>query len=54
LQAIVLDHAGPDVWGELEGIVPIAEWRDGDALVPQAWLSSPDEASGAGGEEDTI
>ncbi|NTG16443.1 DUF3732 domain-containing protein [Agrobacterium rhizogenes] len=52
LQAIVLDHAGPDVWGELEGIVPIAEWRDGDALVPQAWLDSPHEASDPGEEED--
>lgn len=40
LQAIVLDHAGADVWGELVGVMPIAEWRGGDALVPQAWLDS--------------
>ncbi|KAB2654779.1 DUF3732 domain-containing protein [Brucella anthropi] len=39
LQAIVLDHAGADVWGELSGVVPIAEWRDGDALVPDLWLA---------------
>ncbi|MBB2818026.1 UNVERIFIED_ORG: tetratricopeptide (TPR) repeat protein [Rhizobium esperanzae] len=39
LQAIVLDHAGADVWGELVGVVPIAEWRDGDALVPDSWLA---------------
>lgn len=42
LQAIVLDHAGSDVWGELVGVTPIAEWRDGDALVPDAWLMSSD------------
>lgn len=41
-QAIVLDHAGEDVWGDLTGVVPIAEWRDGDALVPQDWLDSSD------------
>ncbi|CAN7423877.1 DUF3732 domain-containing protein [Mesorhizobium caraganae] len=40
LQAIVLDHAGADVWGELVGVVPIAEWRGDDALVPQSWLDS--------------
>ena len=43
LQAIVLDHAGADVWGELVGVVPIAEWRDGDALVPDAWLTPPSD-----------
>lgn len=42
LQAIVLDHAGSDVWGELVGVMPIAEWRDGDALVPDAWLAPSD------------
>ncbi|MBB4231020.1 DUF3732 domain-containing protein [Rhizobium mongolense] len=41
LQAIVLDHAGADVWGELVGVVPIADWRDGDALVPDSWLVPP-------------
>jgi tetratricopeptide (TPR) repeat protein len=47
LQAIVLDHAGSDVWGELVGVVPIAEWRGGDALIPQSWLgpSDAEEAS---------
>ncbi|MEP1657749.1 DUF3732 domain-containing protein [Parasphingorhabdus sp.] len=38
LQAIVLDHAGPDVWGELPGITKAAEWREGKALVPLNWL----------------
>ncbi|AWC21071.1 ATPase involved in DNA repair [Aminobacter sp. MSH1] len=44
LQAIILDHAGADVWGELVGVVRIAEWRGDDALVPQAWLSNSETA----------
>lgn len=40
LQAIILDHAGADVWGELEGVTLAAEWRDGDALVPRSWIAS--------------
>ena len=40
LQAIILDHAGPDVWGELEGVSLAAEWRDGEALVPRSWIDS--------------
>jgi Protein of unknown function (DUF3732) len=35
LQVIVLDHAGRDVWGEVQGV---EEWRGGSALVPQSWL----------------
>lgn len=38
LQAIILDHAGADVWGELEGVVLTEEWRNDNALVPPAWL----------------
>lgn len=40
LQAIVLDHAGPDVWGEIEGVALAEEWPGSVALVPPAWLSS--------------
>ncbi|MQB12975.1 DUF3732 domain-containing protein [Agrobacterium sp. ICMP 6402] len=39
LQAIVLDHAGPDVWGGLMGVTLAAEWRGDEALVPQSWLT---------------
>ncbi|MGJ8534879.1 MAG: DUF3732 domain-containing protein [Alphaproteobacteria bacterium] len=42
LQAIVLDHAGSDVWGELEGVTHAADWRDGRALVPANWLDGGD------------
>lgn len=38
LQVIVLDHAGRDVWGNVQGVHLVEEWRDGRALVPVAWL----------------
>lgn len=36
LQIIVLDHADEEVWGELEGITKIEEWRE-QKLVPIHW-----------------
>ena len=39
LQLIVLDHASHDVWGDIEGVVGLPEWRNGDKLVPMAWLT---------------
>ncbi|RTL61474.1 MAG: DUF3732 domain-containing protein [Pseudonocardiaceae bacterium] len=41
LQAIVLDHAGPDVWGEIDGVSLVEEWRGDLKLVPPEWLASP-------------
>ncbi|CAO4181409.1 DUF3732 domain-containing protein [Methylorubrum extorquens] len=41
LQAIVLDHAGSDVWGEIEGVTLVAQWRGNDKLVPPEWLDEP-------------
>ena len=38
LQAIILDHAGSDVWGEVEGVAVVENWRDGGRLVPEEWL----------------
>lgn len=38
LQIIVLDHAGPDVWGDIPGVTLIQEWRGDDKLVPLDWL----------------
>jgi hypothetical protein len=40
LQIIVLDHAGEDVWGDLNGVELREEWRDGRALVPLEWLTN--------------
>jgi hypothetical protein len=39
LQLIVLDHASPAVWGGIEGVVGLPEWRDGTKLVPMEWLA---------------
>ena len=38
LQLIVLDHASRDVWGDIDGVVGLPEWRNGVKLVPMAWL----------------
>ncbi|SEK37740.1 Protein of unknown function [Pseudoxanthomonas sp. GM95] len=40
LQLIVLDHAPGEVWGGIEGIVGLPEWRNGTKLVPVEWLVS--------------
>jgi hypothetical protein len=39
LQLIVLDHASSEVWGGIDGIVGLPEWRGGTKLVPMEWLS---------------
>lgn len=39
LQIIVVDHARDDIWGGIEGVVQAAEWRNGQALVPNEWPS---------------
>jgi hypothetical protein len=39
LQTIVLDHAGADVWGGLDGVALTEEWRHGRALVPKEWFA---------------
>ena len=38
LQIIVLDHAGSEVWGNLEGVTLVGEWRNNKKLVPIEWL----------------
>ena len=42
LQIIVLDHAGPNVWGELHSVELAEEWRGDEYLVPKDWLSIQD------------
>lgn len=39
LQVIVLDHASQDVWGGIEHIHALPEWRGPEKLVPLAWIS---------------
>jgi Protein of unknown function (DUF3732) len=41
LQVIILDHAGPDVWGEIEGVTIAEDWHEGKKLVPDFWLETP-------------
>lgn len=36
-QAIVLDHAGEDVFGNIDGVELVEEWRNGQALIPAEW-----------------
>lgn len=37
LQIIVLDHADNKVWGDIEDVNLVAEWRNGEKLVPPSW-----------------
>lgn len=36
-QAIVLEHAGPDIYGSVEGVNILEPWRNGKALIPHEW-----------------
>lgn len=36
-QAIVLEHAGEEIYGNIEGVHVLAPWRDGVALIPKRW-----------------
>lgn len=44
LQVIILDHVGPDVWGEIEGVTLVAEWRGDEKLVPLTWIEAGEAA----------
>jgi hypothetical protein len=43
LQVIVLDHAASEIWGDIQGVHPVEEWRGGAKLIPAAWLAKPSE-----------
>ena len=36
-QAIVLEHAGESIWGRVEGVHKVEEWRNGRKLIPSGW-----------------
>lgn len=42
LQIIVMDHAGPDVWDNLNSVELSEEWRGADYLVPPDWFDVPE------------
>lgn len=49
LQIIVLDHATDTVWGGIEPLNLVADWRGGEKLVPDEWgESEPAKPQGAG------
>jgi hypothetical protein len=40
-QIIVLEHAGPDIWGHVPHTVEVAAWaRKGDGLIPEHWIQA--------------
>ena len=39
-QVIVLDHAGSDIYGSIENIYEVEEWRNGNYLIPMEWIES--------------
>jgi len=38
-QCIVLDHADKSIYGEIDGIYEVAEWRNGEKLIPEEWYT---------------
>lgn len=36
-QAIVLDHAAKGIYGDVEGVYEVDEWRNGKKLIPTEW-----------------
>ena len=37
-QAIVMEHAAAEVYGEIDGVYEVEIWRNGQKLIPQEWL----------------
>ena len=40
LQVVVLDHAAANVWGDIQDVHAVEDWREGRKLVPEDWLAS--------------
>lgn len=51
-QIIVVDHAGPEIWGGLKGVHLVEEWRNGKKLVPEVWIEAAANGGSAIGTED--
>lgn len=45
-QAIILDHADKTIYGGIEGVHEVAEWR-GEKLIPQAWIDAHRDEDGS-------
>ena len=38
-QCIVLDHADSSIYGDIEGVYEVVEWRNGEKLIPGEWYA---------------
>ncbi len=38
-QSIILDHADHDIYGEIDGVHEVEEWRNGKKLIPEVWYT---------------
>ncbi|MBT4267855.1 MAG: DUF3732 domain-containing protein [Deltaproteobacteria bacterium] len=38
-QSIILDHADSGIYGDIEGIHEVDEWRNGTKLIPEEWYT---------------
>lgn len=38
-QCIVLDHADSSIYGDIEGVYEVVEWRNGEKLIPEEWYT---------------
>ncbi|MGE0623182.1 MAG: DUF3732 domain-containing protein [Pseudomonadales bacterium] len=39
LQVVILDHADRTVWGDVEDVFLVENWRDGRKLIPEDWIA---------------
>ena len=39
-QAIILDHAPESIWGNIQNVYKVAEWRDGKKLIAYDWYAT--------------
>ena len=38
-QSIILDHADSDIYGDIDGVHEVEEWRNGTKLIPEEWYT---------------
>lgn len=39
-QSIILDHADSDIYGDIDGVHEVEEWRNGLKLIPEEWYTT--------------
>ncbi len=39
-QGIILDHADSDIYGDIDGVHEVEEWRNGVKLIPEVWYTT--------------